>query len=94
MQVLLTIVLIAGAAAWMLAVQRRLAQMRGEVKAAWKLLEVDQANAAVRSVYNKHVAAYNKALQAFPAYLVGPLAGFKPARPFNAPPTDPLIPDP
>ena len=89
MQVLLTIVLIAGAAAWMLAVQRRLAQMRGQVKAAWKLLEGDQANAAVRSVYNKHVAAYNAALQAFPAYFVGPLAGFKPARSYDAP-----IPDP
>lgn len=85
MQVILTIVLIAGAAAWMLAVQRRLAQRRDEVKAAWKILETDQANAAVRSVYNKHVAAYNAALQAFPANLVGPFAGFKPAKSYEAP---------
>ena len=89
MQVLLTIILIAGVGAWILAVQRRLARMRDEVKAAWKLLEADQGNAAVRSVYNKHVAAYNAALQAFPAYIVGPLTGLKPARSYEAP-----IPDP
>jgi len=70
----------AGAAAWLLAVQRRLAQLRGEVKAAWAILEADQANAAVMSVYNKRVAAYNAALQTFPANILGPLAGFKSAR--------------
>ena len=84
MQVILTIVLLAGLAAWMLSVQRRLAQMRDEVKAAWKILEADQANGAVRSVYNKHVAAYNAALQAFPANIIAPLAGFKPARAYEA----------
>ena len=40
-------------------------------------------NAAVKTVYNKHVTAYNAALESFPAYLVGPLFGFKPARTFN-----------
>jgi hypothetical protein len=87
-EVVLTIVLIAGAGAWVLAVQRRLAQMRRAVTEAWKILEADQANVPVRSVYNKHVAAYNAALQAFPANIVAPWAGFKPARSYS------LIPDP
>jgi hypothetical protein len=82
MQVLVTIVLIAGLAAWFVAVQQRLERMRREVKAAWKLLESDQSNEAVKTVYNKHVASYNAALELFPANLVGPLTGFKPARPF------------
>jgi hypothetical protein len=82
MQVLVTIMMIVGAAAWALAVQHRLERMRREVKGAWKLLERDQSNEAVKTVYNKHVAAYNAALDAFPANLVGPLTGFKPARKF------------
>lgn len=83
MQVILTLVVLAAAGAWVFAVQRRLSQMRDEVKAAWRILDADQANAAVRSVYNKHVAAYNAALQTFPANLVGPLAGFKAARSYD-----------
>ena len=82
MQVLLTIAILGAAAAWLSLVMRRLTQMRSEVKAAWKLLEADQTNEAVRAVYNKHVAAYNAALEVFPAYIVAPLAGFKPARLF------------
>jgi hypothetical protein len=82
MQVLLTIVLIAAAAAWGLAVQQRLDRLRGEVKAAWKLLEPNQSNEAVKAVYNRHVAAYNAALETFPANIVALLAGFKPAKPF------------
>ncbi len=83
MQVILTIIVIAAAAAWLVAVQRRLAQMRDEVKAAWRILEADQANAAVRAVYNKHVVAYNAALQAFPANIVGLMGRFKPAKSFD-----------
>ena len=82
MQVLLTTILIAAAAAWVITVQQRLDRMRREVKAAWKILEADQANEAVKAVYNKHVSAYNAALEVFPANIVGPLVGFKPARPF------------
>ena len=82
MQVLLTIVVIVAAAAWVLAVQQRLERMRRDVKAAWKLLEADQTNDVVRAVYNKHVARYNSALELFPANIVGPLTGFKPARRF------------
>jgi hypothetical protein len=82
MQVLLTIVLLAGIGGWWVTVQRRLDRMRSEVRAAWKLLEPNQANEAAKAVYNKHVAAYNAALDRFPAYLIAPLAGFKPARSF------------
>ena len=82
MQVLLTIVLIAVLAALGAAVVQRLERLRREVNAAWKLLETDQSNEAVKTVYNKHVASYNAALESFPANLVGPLTGFKPARRF------------
>jgi hypothetical protein len=81
-QVLLTIILIGVAVAWALAVQQRLERLRREVRAAWKILELDQMNDAVKAVYNRHVAAYNAALETFPANIVAPLAGFKPARPF------------
>jgi hypothetical protein len=81
-QVLLTIVLIAGTAMWAMAIIRSLARKRDEVMLVWKKLEADQENEAIKSVYNRHVAAYNAALASFPAYLVAPLAGFKPARRF------------
>lgn len=86
MQVLLTIVLIAAAAAWLLTVQQRLERLRREVREAWKVLEADQDNAAVVAVYNNRVAAYNAALDAFPASLVAALTGFKPARRFGSNP--------
>ena len=82
MQVLLTIAVLGAAAAWLSLVMRRLTAMRSEVKAAWALLEADQTNAAVKAVYNRHVSAYNAALESFPAYLIAPLSGFKPARRF------------
>lgn len=83
MQVLLTIGLIVAAAAWLSSVYSRLARLRDKVKAAWKLLESDQSNEAVRAVYNKHVTAYNAALESFPANMLGSMAGFKHARHFN-----------
>ena len=83
MNVLFTVVVFAAAAMWVLTVYRRLAILRAQVTQAWKRLESDQSNDAVRTVYNKHVARYNEALDAFPANLVGPAAGFKPARPFQ-----------
>ena len=82
MQVLVTIVVIAVVAAAFLSVQQRLDRMRREVRAAWKLLEPDQSNDAARTVYNKRVVAYNATLAAFPGSIVGPLVGFKPAKPF------------
>ena len=82
MQVLVTIIVLVAIAAWALAVQQRLEKLRRQVKAAWKLLEADQSNEAVKAVYNKHVAVYNAALAVFPANLIGPLTGYKPARRF------------
>ena len=82
MSVLFTIGVIAAVLLWTFAVIRRLDRMRQEVKLAWQKLESDQSNEAIKTVYNKHVAQYNAALEAFPAYLVGPIAGFKPAKRF------------
>ncbi|HEX8030783.1 MAG TPA: hypothetical protein VF491_20065, partial [Vicinamibacterales bacterium] len=67
MQVLLTIAVLGGVAAWLSVVMRRLTEMRARVQAAWKLLEADQTNAAAKAIYNNHVAAYNAALEGFPA---------------------------
>ena len=82
MNVLFTIGVIAAVLVWTFAVIRRLDRMRQEVKLAWQKLESDQSNEAIKTVYNKHVARYNAALDAFPAYLVGPIAGFRPAKRF------------
>ena len=82
MNVVFTLVVLAAAAAWVLVVVRRLTQLREQVKLAWKRLEADQSNEAVKSVYNKHVTLYNDALDGFPANLVGPAAGYKPAKHF------------
>jgi hypothetical protein len=80
--VLFTLVVFAVAGAWAIVVLRRLAAFREQVALAWKRLEPDQSNEVIRKVYNKHVALYNDALSAFPANLIGPAAGFKPAKPF------------
>ena len=82
MNVVFTLVVLAAVAAWALVVVRRLTQLREQVKLAWQRLEADQSNEAVKSVYNKHVTIYNNALDAFPANLVGPAAGFKSAKHF------------
>lgn len=82
MNVLFTLVVFALAGMWALAVFLRLARLREQVKLAWARLESDQSNEAAKSVYNKHVAVYNEALNAFPASLIGPAGGFKSARPF------------
>lgn len=82
MNVLFTVAVLAVAGVWALAVYVRLARLREQVKLAWKRLETDRSNEAVKSVYNKHVTIYNDALNAFPANLVGPAAGFKAAKHF------------
>jgi len=81
--VLFTLAVLAVAGAWALTVYRRLVALREQVKLAWKRLEAEQSNEAVKNVYNKHVAIYNDALASFPAYLIAPLVGLTPARPFN-----------
>jgi hypothetical protein len=82
--VVFTLVVLAAAGAWALTVYRRLLALRAQVKLAWNRLEADQSNEAVKTVYNKHVALYNSALEAFPAYLIAPMTGLKPARLFNS----------
>ena len=83
MNVLFTVGLIAAVALWALAVLRRLARLRTEIALAWQRLESDLSNEAVKRVYNNHVTAYNTALEAFPASVIAPLSGFKPARHFQ-----------
>ena len=83
MNVLFTLVVFAAVGAWALLVVRRLGILRDQVTLAWQRLAADRSNDAVRSVYNKHVTLYNKALDEFPAYLVAPLAGLKPAKHFQ-----------
>ena len=82
MNVLFTLFVFAAVGAWALVVVRRLGILREQVKLAWQRLAADQSNEAVKSVYNKHVTIYNAALDAFPANLIGPAAGFKSAKHF------------
>jgi hypothetical protein len=81
--VVFTIGVIAVVAIWATAGYSRLFRLRDQVKDAWKLLEADPDKVAVRNVYNAHVVKYNAALQAFPAYLIAPVAGLKPAKHFE-----------
>jgi hypothetical protein len=81
--VLFTLVVLAAVGMWGLAVFRRLARQRDHIKVVWKRLEAEQENEAIRTVYNNHVTSYNAALESFPAYLIAPLAGLKPARHFQ-----------
>ena len=82
MSVLFTLAVLAVAGAWALMAYRRLLALRAQVKLAWKRLEADLSNEAVKAVYNKHVKLYNDALESFPAYLIAPVTGLKPARRF------------
>jgi hypothetical protein len=82
-QVLLTVGLFAILAAWASAVYSRLVRMRTQVKDAWRLLETDRTKVAAQNVYNAHVEKYNAALESFPAYLIAPMTGLKPARVFT-----------
>lgn len=82
MNVIVTIVLIVAIAMWVTAVYSKLTRLRERVREAWKLLEPDQSNEAVKNVYNKHVDLYNNALAGFVGALIGGAAGFKPARRF------------
>lgn len=80
---LVTVVFIAAMAMWAAAVYARLARLRQQVTDAWKLLQADQSKTAAQHVYNAKVQNYNAALDKFPAYLIAPLAGFKPANQFK-----------
>jgi hypothetical protein len=80
--VILTIVLIVAVAMWTIAIYSRLVRLRNQVTQAWKRLEADQSNDAIRTVYNKQVDAYNNALANVFGGLIGIAAGFKPAKRF------------
>ena len=80
MSVPFTLGVLVVAAGWAVVVIRRLTILQGQVRLAWKRLEADQTNEAIKTVYNKHVAIYNDALTAFPANILAPLASFKAAR--------------
>ena len=82
MNVIVTIVFMVAIAMWAVAVYSRLVRLRNQVTQAWKRLETDQSSEAIRTVYNKHVDAYNNALGHFSGSLIGTAAGFKPARRF------------
>ena len=83
MNVLVTVVLVAGVAVWWFAVYNRLLRLRDRVKEAWRLLETNQDNASAKTVYNRAVDSYNTALEGFPANVVAMVAGFKAARHFE-----------
>jgi len=80
MSVIVTVVLIVAVAMWAIAVYSRLVRLRNNVTLAWKRLDSDQSNEAIRTVYNKQVDAYNATLSSFSGNLIGSAAGFKPAR--------------
>ena len=84
MNVLFTLAVVLALAAWGASVYARLFRLRTQVKQVWQRLEIDTSNVAIRNVYNKQVDLYNAALDGFPANIVGPAAGFKPARRFEA----------
>jgi hypothetical protein len=81
--VVFTIVVLAAVLAWGVAVYNRLLRLRDRVNKAWQLLEPDPSNDSARTVYNRHVAEYNHALEGFPANVVAMAAGLKPARRFQ-----------
>ena len=89
MNVLFTLVVLAVAGLWGVAVYARLVRLRSRVNEAWKLLDAYLKGAgeaatteAARKVYNDAVVSYNTALQAFPANIIAGLSGFHAAKPF------------
>ena len=89
MNVLFTLVVLAVAGLWGVAVYTRLIHLRGRVTGAWKLLDAQlkagaepTATDAARRVYNEAVVKYNGALQAFPGNIIAGLSGFHAAKPF------------
>ena len=96
MNVIVTLVVLAVAGLWGVAVYTRLINLRGRVTAAWQLLEGqlkgggEPATAdAARKVYNDAVIKYNEALPAFPANIIAGLSGFHAAKAFHPGPQAP-----
>ena len=82
MNVIVTIVGVVVLAGWAFVVYNRVLRLRDQVKDAWRRLESQQDDVALRDGYNARVNVYNNALAVFPANLVAVLAGFKPAKHF------------
>jgi hypothetical protein len=74
--VVITLVVIVFVALWGGAVYGRLVRLRAQVKNAWTKRDA--------AAYAKLAAVYNGALAAFPGNIVAGMAGFKPAKPFDA----------
>lgn len=96
MSVLFTIAVLALLATWALAVYNRLHRLRRQILLEWKQLDARE-KAGETGVdgtrYNHLAAAYNAALDAFPANLIAGLAGLRPAQKFintpnRQPPTE------
>jgi hypothetical protein len=89
LNVLFTVVVLAVAGLWGVAVYSRLIRLRGRVRGAWQLLDAQLKEGgetgtaeAARKVYNDAVVKYNEALQAFPANIIAGLSGFHAAKRF------------
>jgi hypothetical protein len=82
MNVIVTIILVVVLAGWAFVVYNRVLRLREQVRDAWRKLEPQQDDAALRDAYNTRVKIYNNALAVFPANVVAMLAGFTPAKPF------------
>jgi hypothetical protein len=82
MNVIVTIVLVVVLAGWAVVVYNRVLRLREQVRDAWRRLQPQQDDAALRDAYNARVNVYNNALAVFPASVLAPLAGFRPAKHF------------
>jgi len=89
LNVIFTLVVLGVAGLWGAAVYSRLIRLRGRVNEAWKRLDAHlkgggepATTEAARKVYNDAVAAYNTALQAFPANIIAGMSGFHAAKRF------------
>jgi hypothetical protein len=74
--VVITLLIVVFVALWGGAVYGRLVRLRTRVKDAWAKKD--------RESYSRLAATYNASLAAFPGNLVGGLAGFKSAKPFES----------
>lgn len=84
MNVLFTVVVLAGVGMWALASYTRLHRLRGQIFSEWKALDArEKAGQPTDGTrYNKLAATYNAALDAFPQNIIAGLAGFHPAQMF------------
>ena len=84
MNVLFTILVLAGVGMWALAIYNRLHRLRRQILSEWKDLDTREKAGQLTdgARYNKLAATYNAALDAFPQNLIAGLAGFRPAQMF------------